>query len=442
VEPGQLAGQRVVQDGLVDERVPEAVGPRVPVGQEQAMVDTGPQRLVEGDGVDGQGGRVGGGRQHGRQQVVLDLPPADGARPQHGGRLGRHVLHPGDDGVAQLWRHGRLGILGEGRGQLLDEQGVPVGALDDAGRQLGARRGGQQRTEQLGDIAGAEALERELERAPPPQLGGQSPQRVAGRHVVAAVGGDQQDGQRAGVGGEQRHEIERGPVGPVQVLDDENERPRGHEPLDDGEQQLEQPRLPERAAGAAAAGGRRYRLPPGVEQRPQGSQRGGPVVGGQVAGERAQDVEQGRVGRPALLQVEALPDEHPRPSPPGVRPGLADQPGLADPGLPGHERGGTPAVRRLAERLDHGGQLGGPADECGRRAAQGHEGIIAPEGSGPVTRRAGASPVLTALNAVVVRIRCQKRRRVRPARGPLATVRPWSGCSSCSPPSPCSSSPP
>ncbi len=403
------------------------------------MVDARPQGVVEGDGVDGHGGRVCGGGQHGRQDVVLDLPPADGARPQHGGRLGRHVLDSGDDGVPQLRGHGRLGILGEGGGQLLDEQGVAVGALDDARGQLGGRGGGQQRAEQLGDVAGAEALEGELQGAPPPELGGQSPQRVAGRHVVAAVGGHQQDGQRAGVGGEQRHEVERGPVGPVQVLDDEHERPRGHEPLDDGEQQLEQPRLPERVAGAAA-GGRRCRLSPGVEQRPQRRQRGGPLVGGEVAGEGAQDVEQGCVRQPALFQVEALPDEHPSPPPPGVRPGLADEPGLADPGLPGHERGGTPTVRRVAERLDQGGQLGGPADERGRRAAHGHGEIIAPRGSCPRTGRAATE--LTAPAHRHGTERCQKRCRVRKARGPVATVRPWSGCSSCSPPSPCSSSPP
>jgi hypothetical protein len=109
----------------------------------------------------------------------------------------------------------------------------------------------------------------------------------------------------------------------------------------------------------------------------------------QVAGEAAEDVEQGGVGHPALLQVEALPDQHPGPSPPGMRTHLADEPGLADPRLPGDERGRAAAVGRVAERLDQGGQLGGPADERGRRAAHGHREIIAPCGSGSRSRRAG-----------------------------------------------------
>jgi hypothetical protein len=183
VQPDQLARQDLVQDGLVQQRVAEAVGAGALIGHQQAVLHAGPQVLVEVARCP----RV----QHCGQQVVLHLAAADRAGAQHCGGLVGHELHPADHRVPQLRRHGRAGVVGQRGGQLLHEQRVAVRALHHARDHLGRRWRGQQGAQQLGHLAGTETVERHRHCPSPGQLGGKRAQRMAARHVVAPVGGDE-----------------------------------------------------------------------------------------------------------------------------------------------------------------------------------------------------------------------------------------------------------
>jgi hypothetical protein len=53
---------------------------------------------------------------------------------------------------------------------------------------------------------------------------------VAGAHLGVAVGADDEHGGLAGRAGDVAQEVERGPVGPVEVVDDERQRGRAAMP--------------------------------------------------------------------------------------------------------------------------------------------------------------------------------------------------------------------
>ena len=228
MQPVQLAGQDVGEHGLVHERVAEAVGRPLLVGEEEPGLDARAQVPVERARIAARaaGDAAGGARDHDvGEQVVLDLAPAHGARPQHGGRTGRHALDPAHDGVVEVRRHRRAGVGREPGRQLLDEQRVAVGPLHHARRHLGRRRLAEQGPEQLGDLARAQAGQLEALGAAAGQLGRELAQRVTRRHVLDPVGADRAHRQGPGGAGEDGDEVEGRPVGPVEVLEHEHHGP-------------------------------------------------------------------------------------------------------------------------------------------------------------------------------------------------------------------------
>ena len=319
---------------------------------------------------------------------MLDLAPADRARTQHGGRAHGHPFHPADHGVVQVRGHRCTGIVGQSRRQLLDEQRVAVGALDDAGHDLGGRRRVEQRAQQVGDVAGTEAVELEVACAPAGQLGRELAQRVPGRDVLAAVGADRAHGQRAGVAGDEGDQVERRAVGPVQVLEDQHDRTRRHEPLDDREEQLEQTGLPGRSgrpeAHAARGAGRHRRRTAGSastrssEEVTQRAERGGALLGRQVPVEGAEHVHERCVRQAPLLQVEALTDQHAGAVAPGLGAGLADEARLPHAGLATDEDHGALAALGAGVRVENDLEVARPPDERRAGALSAHGTIIAP----------------------------------------------------------------
>lgn len=152
------------------------------------------------------------------------------------------------------------------------------------------------------------------------------------------------------VRGEQREPVARGParrtlenppaeqepqqvpgglVGPVQVLQDQQQWCDVRQFGQKGGHALEEPEARGRGVGAVVR--------PAAEQ-PVGhgmpGQYGGEAL---VGGEHAEDLGERQIRQAHVAQVHAVTGEHGRPGRGGPSGGLVQRPGLADPGVPGDE---------------------------------------------------------------------------------------------------------
>ena len=193
-----------------------------------------------------------------------------------------------------------------------------------------------------------------LDPVDPGQLGQQRPQRVGAVQLVGAERHrDQHVRQRALVADEEREEVAARPVGPVRVLHHQDERLLHGQPLEQGQELLEEPRASlaravRRAGGIVRRSAARQlgkepgQLPCGpVTSRQQADELVGPDLAHEVAQHRRERPERQPVGP----QLQASADQHPRARRPRLAGELADQPGLADPGLAPDEQGGRTTLR-------------------------------------------------------------------------------------------------
>ena len=149
----------------------------------------------------------------------------DGGDAQHLLRRRGALLDPGEQDVGQRHRQ-RLAVQPGGQ-QLLGVERVALGAGDDVvDRGLGQRPGrGGQPADQRADVGVGQRAELEpLHAGQPHQLGQQRPQRVAAVQVVGAVGGDHGDRLVGEPGQQVAQQVAAGPVGPVHVLQHEQQR--------------------------------------------------------------------------------------------------------------------------------------------------------------------------------------------------------------------------
>ena len=118
-------------------------------------------------------------------------------------------------------------VVLEVREQLLDEEWVALGGLDDALAELWRQRVGQ-RVHELVRVVVAERLEDDERRTC-------AWRRPGGPHVeeVGARGAEDEDRRVARRGGDVLDEVEERRIGPVDVVDDEHERPHGGERLEE-----------------------------------------------------------------------------------------------------------------------------------------------------------------------------------------------------------------
>ena len=268
--------------------------------------------------------------------------------------------------------------------------------------QLGRRRRPLDAGELGGHLGRAEPGQLQaLDPAAAVQLGQERPQRVAAVQLVAAVGHHQQQPAAAQVADEEGEQVAGGAVGPVQVLHHQDGRALGAQALQQPQQQLEQPPLLRPRARVAAEGG----PVPGAGRRPQLGQQPGQLGPGpprdhpgqlglvQVAHEPAQGLDQRGERHPLAAQLDAAAVEHGRPGGPGRGHHLADQPGLADPGLAAHQHRRRGAAGGPLAGRGQPGQLLGPADEgrAGERRRHAHEYGPARPGSERAGGAAGSS---------------------------------------------------
>ena len=204
----------------------------------------------------------------------------------------------------------------------------------------------------------------------PPQRAHQRPQPRLGPCLVEAVGAEQQHAPGPEAPGQVVQQLQRGGVGPVQVVDQQRHRPLGRDPLDQPGHRLEhagplQGGVPQRL--------RRRQVQPGEQPAEIGQpadQRGQPA-GLQPGQERPQHLQHRRVGQIGLERVGgALEGDEPAPAGQGER--LHGQPGLADAGLAGEEHRPARPDGGAVQRDEHPAELLGPPDQRNvRRARQG-----------------------------------------------------------------------
>ena len=318
---GSLARQQIVGHDLPQERVTEGVEALL-VGHHELRGDRLADRHARVDV-----------RSRGEDLVVQ--PPARGEQAEQLLRVGREPFDAQHQRVAQRRRQ-RPAAVHARRQQLLGKQRIALRAHEQAIEQVVAGRLAEDVAQLLGELLARQRMQLHPARAGIAlELGEQRPQRVAAVQLVRAVAGDHEHALAAQRRSQIDEEGARGAVGPVQVLDRQQQALLAGQQLQQLEQRVEQPRL----RGGLVV--RRLRTPPepGEDLREGGAgglrERGEGRIAG--AGERAQGADDRRVRQLALPQLDAVAADHADVL--GLRGllELAQQARLADAGLAGHE---------------------------------------------------------------------------------------------------------
>ena len=216
VQAGPLARQQVAVDGLLEQGVAEPV----------ALGGGAGHQHLPGDGVAQPPLDLGLGPAGGRdQQLVAD--PAAGHRGHLEDLLGQvgEALDAAEEHVGQGVGQGDVGPDGAGRDQLLGEERVALGTGQDPvdhGRRDRLAGDGLEVLGQLGPAEGGELDPLQVGEAD--QLGQQRPQGMAAVQLVGAVAGHQGDPAPAQGPDQEGQQVAGGAVGPVEVLDHQQQR--------------------------------------------------------------------------------------------------------------------------------------------------------------------------------------------------------------------------
>ncbi len=374
-EPGVIAGalawEELAVDHLLEEGVPEGqVRVGRPAGRDQdPAVDDLAERLAH----DGRAELRDRG-----EQVVIDPGPRRRGDAEDLLALLGDGRHPRQDHVAEPRRQLAVRRLPGGGEDLLGVERVPVGPGPDPVDEVRGRRDSQLVGQQARQFVAIESPEVD----PVDPLGALELGDI-GRHDVARVelvgpqGGDDQDAGIAQVPGQEREQVAGRRVGPLDVLDDQDQRRDPGEPLDDTEDELEQPPLGEPVVGpgskrpeTAVGGSASTRSGRGADLRHQPRQLASvrpeerrDRAGIDVAQQRPEGFDERRIRQPPGAEREAATDQDPGAlgGHPFAEP--LDEPRLPDPGLAGDEDHPRFAAGRA--RIDRGEapRLDRPTDE-------------------------------------------------------------------------------
>ena len=221
--------------------------------------------------------------------------------------------------------------------ELLGVEGVALGALEQVLDELGGGRLTQNRLHLLRELGARERRQLEpAHSAHAREFGNEASQRMVPMHVLIAQGGQQQHARAPRRADEERQKVPSRAVSPVQVLDDEDQRPRGGQARQQCQHEREDPVLTRVRAIACVLGAGRSQL--GPQPGELGAIRAGESVGQyRLAKRGAKRGHDGAIRQLTLGQLEALAHQH-EPSLCGRPPfDLADQTALADAGVAGDE---------------------------------------------------------------------------------------------------------
>jgi hypothetical protein len=178
--------------------------------------------------------------------------------------------------------------------------------------------------------------------------------------VVGAVGQQQHDGGIAQVAPEECHQVARGCVRPVQVLEYEQHGLALAQPGQEAEEVLEQWPRALCAAGIAAA-----QQDADVSQAR--AEQFGQNVLTQLRPQVAQRLDKRRVGHGHFAQLQAAAQRGDEPFAVRLLDRGADQPGLADARVAGQQHHPRLVLRRCPRRRAQAGQLVGTSDQLAAR---------------------------------------------------------------------------
>jgi len=171
---------------------------------------------------------------------VVGCSAGDGDEPCH---LGRRTRQPPDAieyQLAQLGRYRAFHRVELGCQELLREERVAVGAEHDAGLECWIRLPTEDCREDRAKVVGGEWTDLvALDAWIASELQRQVPKRVAGRDRIRPVGPDKDEVLGRQIAGEVGDEVERRGIGPLEILEDDDEGGATAEPADDAEEELE-----------------------------------------------------------------------------------------------------------------------------------------------------------------------------------------------------------
>ncbi len=336
---------------------------RVPVraaGHQQLMRDGLPDRVLVPGPV--QAGRL-------RHDVVRGLAAGHRGGPQHLLRRRGQPFHPGQQQVGQAAGQQLTAGGGAGGEQFLGVVRVTLRAGDHPVQRGRVQRPRGQRGQVVGHVLVAERPQLEGGHGrQPEQLGDHRAERVTAVQVIGAVGDHHRDPFPVQHPAQEGDQVPGGPVGPVQVLQDEQHRLGGGQFREQPEHRAEQLLLGQ--AGRLAF--------PAFRAGPVRQQLAEHRAGGQRAGHRLrrrpgrafpERVGQRQV-RDGVAQLGAPPGQHQESPVGGAQRQLGDQAGLPDPGVPGQQRMGRPPGRGVVKQAEQAGQFPVPADHPSFRRTQ------------------------------------------------------------------------
>ena len=354
VQPGALARQQVAVDGLAQQGMPEHV----------ALGAVGHEELV-GDGFP-HGGLVLGRHQarRGLDQLVVGLAAGHRSRAEHPlGGVGE-LLDPAEQQRRQPGGQALLRAVAADRGgeQFLGVVGVALGPGHDAVQLGGADPAVRGRRQVLGQGRGAQRGEVDRDDAgQPEQLGHHGPERVPPVQVVGPVGADQRDPFAVQHPGQERDQVPGRGVGPVQVLEHQQDRSRGRELGEQAEHAAEH-LLPGQAGAVRVDGGASAAL---GQQHAQGRTRAQRVPDRAGLGGTSQRVRQRQVGH-AVAQLRALAGQVGEPAARGEPRDLRHQPGFAHPGVAADQCDHRAARLGVIEQREQAAEFVVPPDHAAR----------------------------------------------------------------------------
>ena len=237
-----LPREQVVGDRLALEGVPERVRVRRRILHQHVVDDRFAQR---GDQ------RVRGQFEHAHEQPVTDARPGGRGHPQDGLRVRAQCLDAHHQRVAHV-----LGQMIAGRDQLLGVERVALGASEQIVDQPRLGPPAEDALELRPQLLAREARHRHAgHRGRALGLGQERAQRMAPVQLVGPVGGHERDPLAPRGADQEGEEVACRAVGPVQVLDHQQQRLAvARQAAQQGQQQLEQPALGQGAGGRRAVG--------------------------------------------------------------------------------------------------------------------------------------------------------------------------------------------